>query len=165
VSVGVVDYYEGRYGDAAALCAALLERDPSFGMAAYFQGLALTAMGRATEALQALGRAQVLTGGSAEVESALGLAQAAADDPASARATLARLQERARSRYVSPVLPAQVLVALGETEAAMQGLEEAYRRRAADVVLLDIKPAFEPLRGVRAFAALIERIRRGPGSG
>ena len=63
---------------------------------------------------------------------------------------------------MSPVLPAQVLVALGETDAALQ-LEEAYRRRAADVVLLDIKPAFEPLRAVPAFTALIERIRRGPG--
>ena len=165
VSVGVVDYYEGRYGDAAALCAALLERDPGFGMAAYFQGLALTAMGRPAEALEVLGRARVLTGGSAEVESALGLAQAGAGDAPAARATLARLQERARSRYVSPVLPAQVHVGLGETELALQGLEEAYRRRAADVVLLDVKPALEPLQAFPAFAALVERIRRGPASG
>jgi eukaryotic-like serine/threonine-protein kinase len=165
VSVGVVDYYEGRYGDAAALCAALLERDPSFGMAAYFQGLALAAMGRSAEALEALGRARVLTGGSAEVESALGLAQAVAGDGAAARATLGQLEERARSRYVSPVLTAQVLVGLGETEPALHDLEEAYRRRATDIVLLDVKPAFEPLRAIPAFAALVERIRRGPASG
>ena len=143
----------------------LLERDPSFGMAAYFQGLALAAMGRPAEALEVLGRAGVLTGGSAEVESALGLAQAGSGDPAAARATLARLRERARSRYVSPVLTAQVLVGLGETELALQDIEEAYRRRAADVVLVDVKPAFEPLREVPAFAALVERIRRGPASG
>jgi hypothetical protein len=47
----------------------------------------------------------------------------------------------------------------------LQGLEAAYRRRAADVVLLDVKPAFEPLRAVPAFGALVARIRRGPASG
>ena len=165
VSVGVVDYYEGRYGDAVALCAALLERDPGFGMAAYFQGLALTAMGRQAEALEVLGRAGVLTGGSVEVESALGLAQATGGDSTAARATLARLEERSRSRYVSPVLTAQVLIGLGDTELALQGLEEAYRRRAADIALLDVRPAFEPLRATPAFDALVQRIRRGPASG
>jgi hypothetical protein len=99
------------------------------------------------------------------VESALGLAQATGGDSTAARATLARLEERSRSRYISPVLTAQVLIGLGETELALHGLEEAYRRRAADIALLDVRPAFEPLRATPAFDALIQRIRRGPASG
>jgi TolB-like protein/tetratricopeptide (TPR) repeat protein len=94
VSVAVVDYYEGRYGDAAALCRSVLERDPGFGLAAYFQGQAMTAMGRHAEALDLLERAKVLTGGSPEVESALGVGQASAGDTAAAQGTLARIQER-----------------------------------------------------------------------
>jgi serine/threonine-protein kinase len=164
VSVGVLDLYEGRYGDAAALCASVLERDPSFGLAPYFQGQALSAMGRNQEAVETLRRALVLTGGSPEVESALGVAHAAGGDEAGARAILAGLTERARERWVSPVLQAQVHAALGQRDQALAALDQAYRRRAADVVLIDLKPALAGLRTETAFTRLVERIRSGPPS-
>jgi len=165
VSTGILAYYEGNQAEAAAGFAAVLERDPSFGLAAYFLGQAETQMGRYRQAIASLERAKVLSGGSPEVESALGVAHAHAGDRAAAGRSLALLLEQSRARYVSPVLLAQVHLGLGETEPALRSLEEAYRVRATEVAMLDVKPVFDPLRSSPEFTLLLERIRRGPASG
>jgi serine/threonine-protein kinase len=159
VSLGILDYYEGLEEQAAASFSAVLERDPSFGLAAYFLGQAETMMRRYPEAIENLRRAKVLTGDSPEVESALGVALAAGGDAASAAGSLALLSERARTRYVSPVLLAQAHLALGDTKRALECLEEGYRIRATEIALLDVRPVFAPLRSRPEFADLLQRIR------
>jgi predicted Zn-dependent protease len=116
-------------------------------------------MRRYPEAIENLRRAKVLTGDSPEVESALGVALAAGGDTAAAAGSLALLSERARTRYVSPVLMAQAHLALGDTKRALEGLEEGYRIRATEIALLDVRPVFAPLRSRPEFADLLQRIR------
>ena len=158
-SLGILDYYEGHLEKAAGGFSALLEREPSFGLAAYFLGQVETLTRRHPEAIERLRRALVLTGDSPEVESALGVAYGAAGDRTSAAKSLALLQQRARTRYVSPVLLAQVHLAVGEQEAAIDRLEEGYRIRAVEMALLDVKPVFEPLRAHPRFAAVWRQVR------
>jgi eukaryotic-like serine/threonine-protein kinase len=159
VSLGILDYYEGLEDEAAVTFSAVLEREPSFGLAAYFLGQVETRRQRHAAAIESLRRAMVLTGNSPEVESALGVAQALAGDPAAATESLARLAERSRTRYVSPVLLAQVHLALKDTASALDYLEEGYRIRATEMALLDVRPALESLRSRPEFIDLLKRIR------
>jgi eukaryotic-like serine/threonine-protein kinase len=163
VSLGVLDYYEGLEDASAAAFSNVLEREPSFGLAAYFLGQVETRRQRHAAAIENLQRAKVLTGDSPEVESALGVAHALAGDRAAATNSVALLTERGRTRYVSPVLLAQVHLALNDPERALSYLEEGYRIRATEMALLDVRPVFEPLRARPEFANLLKRIR-GPAS-
>jgi serine/threonine-protein kinase len=161
-SLGILAYYEGREEEAAAIFSAVLGRDPSFGLATYFLGQVETVMRRYPEAIDNLNRAKVLTGESPEVESALGVAHACAGDASAAGRSLALLTERARTRYVSPVLMAQVHTAVGDPERALDLLEEGHRIHATEMALVDVKPVFEALRPHPRFAGLVQRIRGEP---
>ncbi len=160
-SSAILRYFTGDPDGALAECRAILARDPGFGLAHQFAGLALVELGRAGEAIESLRHARLLTGGSAETDSALGYACARAGDTRGAEAALDRLAALASGHYVSPVQPAQVRVALGETAAALDELEAAYRERAPEVPLLGLRPVFAPLRGTPRFDALLARVEAG----
>lgn len=53
---------------------------------------------------------------------------------------------------------AVIHVALGETERALQLLEQAYDARAKPVRLFGIEPMLDPLRGEPRFQALLEKL-------
>jgi eukaryotic-like serine/threonine-protein kinase len=159
VSLGVLEYYEGDDEKAAASFASVLERDPSFGLAAYFLGQVDTRRQQFAPAIASLERAKVLTGDSPEVESALGVAHALAGDSSAATRSLDRLVERARTRYISPVLLAQIHVALKNEDRALGYLQLGYQSRATEMALLDVRPVFDPLRLRPEFRDLVRRIR------
>jgi hypothetical protein len=56
------------------------------------------------------------------------------------------LQKQLDLEYVSPVLLAQVLLALQQPERAMDELERASEIRATDLVWLKIRPIFDRVR-------------------
>ncbi|HEY5940285.1 MAG TPA: protein kinase, partial [Gemmatimonadales bacterium] len=76
-----------------------------------------------------------------------------------ARAVLHELEERQRTRYVSPVAPAMIQLALGDVDASFDQLERAYRDRRGWLAYLRIEPIFDPLRSDPRFAALLQRMR------
>jgi serine/threonine-protein kinase len=76
-----------------------------------------------------------------------------------ARAVLAELDERARSRYVSPVAQAGLYVTLGDVDQAFAWLEKAYRDRRGWLAYLKIEPMLDPLRSDPRFPGLLERMR------
>ncbi|MCH7491323.1 MAG: protein kinase [Gemmatimonadetes bacterium] len=70
---------------------------------------------------------------------------------------LERLQRDATVRYVAPSEFAAVYAALGEKDAALEWLEEAYQQRDA-MELLDVWPGHDPLRSDPRFEDLLRRL-------
>ena len=161
-SWALIHYFEGDYGRAVAEQEALLRRDPDFGMAHFFIGQAAIAAGDPTRALDHLTMAAALVGETPEIVATLGVAHAAAGDHAAARDVLAGLERRAAGAYVSPVLLAQLHVALGNLDAALDALDRARAQHATDLVWISVRPTFDALRLHPRFNALVESIGLAP---
>ena len=65
------------------------------------------------------------------------------------------LEERGRSAWISPSYRALVHTALGEHVRALDLLEEATEKRAADLLWLAVRPAWAPLNGEPRFHAIL----------
>ncbi len=76
-----------------------------------------------------------------------------------ARAVLGELQERARSQYISPVAMVGLQVALGDTDAAFEGLERAHAERRGWLAYLRVEPMLDRVRADPRFQRLLERMR------
>lgn len=160
-SLGLVPFFQRDYEAAIRAWRDVLATDEHFVPAHYFMGQALALLGRHDEAISALGRAAQISGGSAEISAALGWVVALAGRHDEALERLANLGVLAEKRYVSPVLAAQILVALGKLETGIAALTRAVEIRAADAVWLGIRPAFDGLRDDARFQALATRIGAG----
>jgi tetratricopeptide (TPR) repeat protein len=158
VSSGVLAYYARRYDAAVEQCAEVLATWPAFGFAWYITGLARLAGGDTNKALDALQRALELSPGSAEIVAALATTRAAAGDRTGAREQLLALEAESRQRWVSPVMLAQVNVALGDLDDAVARLERARALHAPDLVWIGVRPTFDGLRDHREFGALLSRL-------
>jgi serine/threonine protein kinase/tetratricopeptide (TPR) repeat protein len=137
----------------------VLELDEYFGMAHYFLGQAYLEQSRHAEAINALERAVDLTASSSETIAMLGCAQAAAGNRTKALQLLAQLNYRCRSSYVSPVVLAQLLLACGEREQALEFLQRARHTRASDLVWIKVRSLFDALRHEPKFAQICNEMR------
>ncbi len=160
-SVGILRYFQRKYAEADRLLEEVLDRHPRFALALYFRGQVYTQTGDHARAIEALSDASAITHQSPEVESARGFALGRGGDITAARDTLAHLLTVGHTRYISPVHLAQVCIGLGEPDAALAHLDRAVTLRAAELPLLSIRPAFDSLRGIPRFDALIQRLAGG----
>jgi serine/threonine-protein kinase len=157
-SIGLLNYLEGRPTEAVAACRAVLELNPGFGLASYFLGLALLQSEAPADAVPALEAAVTATARSAETVAALGSAYAAAGRPGDAERCLTELKTTAQTRYVSPALPAQIVLGLGRPEEALTWLEQALEKRAAEMIWLAVRPTWTPLRRDPRFQVLLRQV-------
>jgi serine/threonine-protein kinase len=155
---GLIHYFERDFERAVAAYRELLERSPDFMIAHFFLGQALLEEHKPDEAFSHLQRAMSQAGAAPETVAMVGVAQARAGRVAEARAWLATLEERAATSYVSPVLFAQLHVALGDPGAALSSLERAVEAHATDLVWIGVRPVFDAVRLDPRFEALIQRI-------
>jgi hypothetical protein len=81
--------------------------------------------------------------------------RALAGDGAAARDTLAELASSTEAGYVSPVELARVHVALGDHARALDFLERAVELGTSAVVLVNVEPAFDALRGSPRFRRIV----------
>jgi Flp pilus assembly protein TadD len=104
---------------------------------------------------------EAVSNSESDVLSYAGLGQVAAMRGRSdeARAVLNQLEERQRTRYVSPVALAMIQVTLGEVDASFDLLEKAYQDRRGWLAYLRIEPILDPLRTDPRFSRLLERMR------
>jgi TolB-like protein/Tfp pilus assembly protein PilF len=91
----------------------------------------------------------------------LAVCQAHAGDTTQARATLRNLLADAQHRYVDRTYIGAIHAALGDKDAAIAQLEQAYQDRSAHVDALWLNPWFRPLHGDPRFEALVARIEAG----
>lgn len=159
-SAALLDHFDGRYGDAVSAFRRLVEERPEFGAAHTFLGRVLLLVGRAEEAVVELERAGARTGDAVESVAALGRALATVGREGEARDLLRELESRAGREWVSPARVAEVYLALGEPERALDQLERALDERAPDLVWLDVAPEFAELRPSPRFRDLRARLFR-----
>jgi serine/threonine-protein kinase len=76
-----------------------------------------------------------------------------------ARELLLELERLAKVRYVPTACFAVIHVGLGETERALEWLEEGCGRRESQLTAIRVHPVYDPLRGEPRFQALLKRLR------
>jgi tetratricopeptide (TPR) repeat protein len=157
-SRGILSFYARAYRVALRELQDVVQQYPRFGLAHFFLGQIHEAEGDAEAAMGPLRKAVELSDESSETVAALGHTLAVVGRRDEAHGLLARLEQRALQRYVSPALLAQVSLGLGDRVGALDGLEEAARVRATDLVWLGVRAVYDPLRAEPRFCALIERI-------
>jgi len=131
--------------------------EPGFAMTRYRLGLALEAQGRYEAALAEFEAMQP------SADDPLGLTgiartRACMGERAEARRLLEELHAIARSTYVPAATLADVHVALGEHDQAMELLERAVEERAILATWLATERHWDPLRTHPRFAALLRQV-------
>lgn len=158
-SMGWLYYYGRQYDAALDHLRRALAMNPTAEETHRLLGLVYMQQGSHDEAAAAFKEA--LTNSENDVLAYAGLGQVAArrgrDDEA--RAVLGELQQRARTRYVSPVAQVGLYVSLGEVDAAFEWLEKAYQDRRGWLVYLKIEPVLDGIRADPRFKRLVERMR------
>lgn len=148
-------YRARRYDEALVESRRALELEPGFGSALSCIVSILTKQGQHRAAVAELHRAAV-----AERRSDIALLLEGPDPRAALerfrRWRLERLQQA--QGYVTPFAFAAAHARLGELDAAFAWLDEAYETRDRSVLLLNVNPGFDPLRGDPRLARLAARV-------
>ena len=139
---------------------------PEHGLA--FEALALlrSAEQQSEQAVAALRRAVERSDGSSRQKAKLAAMLAAQGQRVEANALLVQLLDASRAHYVPPSTPALVQAALGQTEAALDGLEQAMAVHDTWLMYLKDDPGWNALRQEPRFVALLRKLemdRFGPG--
>ncbi|MCU0648398.1 MAG: tetratricopeptide repeat protein [Gemmatimonadaceae bacterium] len=156
-SEGIVLAFARRVDEAIASHERMLADLPESPIAAFFLAQALLQAGRAADAVRALERAVLRGRQTPEMIAVLAQARAALGDVARARDLFAQLERLRETRYVSAALLAQVQIALGAPGLAQSWLDRAADERDAELLYLDVRAAYDPLRGTEGFAEVRER--------
>ena len=112
-------------------------------------------LGRHAESIASSSEAVRLTRREPMVVARLAAAQAAAGREEEARTLLQEVLAATGRRYVSPVDVAEVYVALGEKENALNWLERGFAERTHWMAVIKVEPKLDPLRGEPRFQALL----------
>jgi len=153
------DYLNARrYGEAITQLRKTIEMDPRFDFAHRALGEALQVSGQLNEAIAEYRKAVELSDNPSSLAH-LGQAYARAGQREEAEKILAQLSEEAKSRYVRPTSLADIYMALGDKERAIDELERAYREHVASGVgWIKVDPMLDDLRGNPRFEALVQKV-------
>jgi tetratricopeptide (TPR) repeat protein len=157
-SVGVLAFFQRHHAAGLSALAEVLDLDPDFATAHHFLGLTHLQLANAAEAHAKLERAVTLSGRSAETLASLAWADARLGREQQARDALDELRSRAERGYVSPVRIAQVLLGLGDHDAALARLSEAVEVRACDLGWLGVHPVYDEIREDPRFRMIVEQL-------
>jgi tetratricopeptide (TPR) repeat protein len=148
-------YYAHRYEETIGMLQALREMDPKYSETSTLLGETYEQQRKFKEAETALGRAIEESSNAGWALSALGRVYGSEGKKAEAQAVLARLQERAKSHYVTPYGVATIYASLGETDRAFEYMSRACQERCEDMILLLVDPRVQPLRTDDRFQELL----------
>jgi len=147
--------YAGRYDDAVAEARRVLEIDPGFDITRHFLAMALAAKHEYAEALQAAGGVNERN----PVRPAtLGCVEAFAGHTGAARQWLRRAIDQRATSFEMPYQIATIYASLGEVDATVRWLEQAIEERTGALILLNVYPAFGPVRQDPRFRAIVARV-------
>jgi TolB-like protein/Tfp pilus assembly protein PilF len=147
-----------RLDEAEAQARRTLEIDPRFFLAHYYLGGIRQAKGQMTEAISEYQQAFDLNGDFYSL-AALGQAYARAGEEAQAQKILARMNEEAKTRHVSPYAWALLYLGLGDKNRALTELERAYQQGDTNYLfVLKVDPLVNDLRGDPRFEALVQKV-------
>ena len=161
---GLPYYLERRYDEAIPYYRKTLEMDPNFGLAHCVLAWSYEGKGQYPEAIAELEKARQLDD-SSPVLASLGHAYAVTGRARDAQRVLAQLQERAKTRYVSPFFLALVYTGLHDHQRALDALDEAYKQHDWVLVWINVSITLDPLRSQPRFADLLRRLNYPRGAG
>ncbi len=143
-----------RYLDRA------LELDPDYWLALLMRGVVRAGSGDAAGGLADLERARQLCGDCGHALTARGMVEARLGNREAARRILRELEARDREGYVQASSLAALHNALGDTDAALDLLERAWRERDMRMAFLklDLPTRWSNLRAEPRFRALMQRM-------
>jgi tetratricopeptide (TPR) repeat protein len=156
VNYADVLYHAERYDEALAYVRKTLEVEGYF-LAHLLIGRIYAAKEMYAEALESIETAIRMEGRYPELVASLGYTYGMMGESKRARAILAELSANAKD-YVSPIFLAEVSLAMGDYDKALEHTEEHFRMRG-DLAEPLAGPRFAPLRRDYRFAQMLARVR------
>jgi DNA-binding winged helix-turn-helix (wHTH) protein/TolB-like protein/Flp pilus assembly protein TadD len=141
-----------------------LELEPDSWVALRIRSGRAMARGDHAQALSDLTRAADISHRSSQILDLLGEAYLGAGDRAGAERILAELEARRRRDYAPATSLALLVNALGDTNRALDLLEQGYRERDVRMSFLKVDSNWQNLRAQPRFRALMQRMRLEDGS-
>jgi eukaryotic-like serine/threonine-protein kinase len=158
-SMGWLEYYARHYDDALDHLQKALALNPTAEETHWLLGLVYLQQARYDEAAASFKEAAANPENDTLAVAGLGHVAARRGREDEARAVLRELDDRAKTRYVSPVAQTGLYVSLGDVDRAFEWLEKAHRERRGWLVYLKIEPMLDPLRSDPRFHQYLERMR------
>jgi TolB-like protein/Tfp pilus assembly protein PilF len=147
-----------RFDEAEACVRKTLEIDPRFFLAHYYLGAILQLRGHLKEAIPELQKSVELNNDSYSL-AVLGQAYARNGQKAEAQKVLARMNEEAKARYISPYAWAVIYLGLGDKERALSELERSLETGDTNYLfVVKVDPLLDDLRGNPRFEALVQKV-------
>jgi tetratricopeptide (TPR) repeat protein len=157
IETGINLYWARRYDEATAQFRRVLDVNPQFNYARFFLALVLIQKQQYDEALAALD--QPGAGGSLQQDTLRGYIHAVTGRQTEARKVLGRLTLLSQTQNVSAWHAAIIHMALGEHDAALDSIEQAYRDRDWQVRMVPVEPLLDDLRSHPRFRVLADKLR------
>jgi serine/threonine protein kinase/tetratricopeptide (TPR) repeat protein len=149
-------YFAERYDEALAHVRRTLELE-NFFLAHLLIGRIYAAQRMYAEAIAEVETAIAMEGRYPELVAELGYIYGVMGDTARARAILAELRAMSMKTFVAPTFLAQVLLAIGDYDAALEQAESFFRLRG-DLAELLVGHRFAPMRRDDRFAQMLQRV-------
>ena len=162
LSMGRALYWAGQYDEAAAKADEVLKLAPDFVLAYDLRALIRERQGRREDAVADARKVAALAGGDADRRAAVAYFQARAGHNAEAKAGLDSLLAEGSGGHISPATIAPIYLALGDREAALRWLAQAYREHDMRLGILRVSPMWIPLHDDPRYQALIKDIGLSP---
>ena len=156
---GQILFFAGDLAGSEDALRRAIDLDPNFWLSHLFITRLYIKRGQYADAAAEAKRAAELSGGSAEAVANAAYALAADGKKREAEELLGRLTERARERFVPSYPVAQVYLALGNKDNALELLEKALNDREVLMVFLKVDPKWDAIRNDPRFVKLLERMR------
>jgi len=157
-SEGIYLFLARRYNEAIEQFNKTIAMDPNFPLPYVWSALTYIEKGMIDEALSAADKYAVLTGGTGLAVAVQGYVYARAGRRNEAQKIAEQLIQYSKQRYVPASLIAQIYAGLGETDLALEWLEEAYQQHDPQLFRIKVVPSMDPLRSDPRFIALLKKI-------
>ena len=156
---GIFLFQAGQYDEATVQFRKALDLDSDYRLALMFAGRTLIELQKYDEAVAMVRKARGSSIDNTDAIATEVIALARSGSPDKARETVALMQDRRKTEYVSPYNIASIFNALGETESALKFLEIAYTEKDVRMVFLKVEPKWNNLRTNPRFAALMKQMK------
>ncbi len=157
-NAGMIYFFSHDYDSAVLQLRKVLQEDPKFPVAHWGLGLVYEQKRNIQEALAEFEAAASVERNDVNIITSLAHAYALAGQKDRAGNFIQELQAHAKQEYVSGYHFAVVYLGLGEKDAALASLEEAFRDRSTLLIYLKMDPRFDSLRSDSRFIDLLRRI-------
>ena len=159
--VAVIHFYRRDFDAALDQCDHTIELNPHFSLGYLTLGFIQEQRNDFDESAAAFQRAIALSPQTPRTQAALARTYALSGKRKQALAILRRLEELAKSRYVSPFEFATIQFALGELDTGFEWLKRACQDRAFELLTIKVDPRFDALKNDHRFASVTRQMGLG----